>query len=324
MKILEREISPPKRNYLKIETSGLSKELDSIISIAIYEKDSKIAKIFYVENFKDEEKLLKEAVPFIEGKKFVTYSGKSFDLPFFKTKYDFYFSKKVDLELIDLQEISRKYNFIYKLPSHSNKNLLKEFVKESDNNKKEYQGIKIKSLFKNYIEGDKNAMGKIIEYSFNSIDNLVKLDESIRKDLKNKIKIDILNSEFFMEDFKILENIIEISGKTSYSKDYFATNSIYTLEILNQTNEESFINLEKYTKTFTLKINTDDGLYDENNKCFYLLKKELPFEINNKSEIKSPSKILILYYKDHIFENQKELCKKILELELSRQNIDKL
>ena len=302
MKILEREISPPKRNYLKIETSGLSKELDSIISIAIYEKDSKTAKIFYVENFKDEEKLLKEAVPFIEGKNFVTYSGKSFDL----------------------QEISRKYNFIYKLPSHSNKNLLKEFVKISDNNKKEYQGIKIKSLFKNYIEGDKNAMGKIIEYSFNSIDNLVKLDESIREDLKNKIKIDILNSEFFMEDFKILENIIEISGKASYSKDYFATNSIYTLEILNKTNEESFLNLEKYTKTFTLKINTDDGLYDENNKCFYLLKKELPFEINNKSEIKSPSKILILYYRDHIFENQKELCKKILELELSRQNIDKL
>lgn len=324
MKILEREISPPKRNYLKIETSGLSKELDSIISIAIYEKNSKTAKIFYVENFKDEEKLLKEAVPLIEGKNFVTYSAKSFDLPFFKTKYDFYFSKKVDLELIDLQEISRKYNFIYKLPSHSNKILLKKFIKESDNNKKEYQGIKIKSLFKNYIEGDKNAMGKIIEYSFNSIDNLVKLDESIREDLKNKIKIDILNSEFFMEDFKILENIIEISGKTSYSKDYFATNSIYTLEILNQTNEESFLNLEKYTKTFVLKINTADGLYDENNKCFYLLKKELPFEINNKSEIKSPSKILILYYRDHIFENQKDLCKKILELELSRQNIDKL
>lgn len=315
MKTLEREISPPKRNYLKIETSGLSKELDSIISIAICEKNSKRAKIYYVENFKDEEKLLNSVADLLERKIFITYSGKSFDLPFLKTKYAFYFSKDIDLKIIDLQEISKKYNFIYKLPSHSNKTLLKKFVKNSDS---DYQGIKIKSLFKNFIEGENHAMTSIIEYTFNSLDNLVKLDESFREDLKNKIRIDILNSEFFMENFKILGNIIEISGKTSYNKDYFATNSIYTLEILNQEKKESFLELEEYSKSFILKINTEDGLYDENNKCFYLLKKDLAFEINNKSKIKSPSKILILYYRDHIFENQKELCGKILELELSR------
>lgn len=318
MKTLEREISPPKRNYLKIETSGLSKELDSIISIAICEKNSKRAKIYYVENFKDEEKLLNSVADLLERKIFITYSGKSFDLPFLKTKYAFYFSKDIDLKIIDLQEISKKYNFIYKLPSHSNKILIKEFVKESNNNKKEYQGIKIKSLFKNFIEGENHAMASIIEYTFNSLDNLIKLDESFREDLKTKIRIDILNSEFFMEDFKILGNIIEISGKTSYNKDYFATNSIYTLEILNQEKKESFLELEEYSKSFILKINTEDGLYDENNKCFYLLKKDLAFEINNKSEIKSPSKILILYYKNHIFENQKEVCKNILEYELEK------
>lgn len=315
MKTLEREISPPKRNYLKIETSGLSKELDTIISVAICEKNSKKAKIYYVENFKDEEKLLNRVAALLERKIFITYSGKSFDLPFLKTKYDFYFSKDIDLKIIDLQEISKKYNFIYKLPSHSNKTLLKKFVKNSDS---DYQGIKIKSLFKNFIEGENHAMASIIEYTFNSLDNLVKLDESFREDLKNKIRIDISDSVFFMENFKILGNIIEISGKTSYNKDYFATNSIYTLEILNQEKKESFLELEEYSKNFILKINTEDGLYDENNKCFYLLKKDLVFEINNKSKIKSPSKILILYYRDHIFENQKEVCKNILEYELEK------
>lgn len=318
MKILEKDISPTKRNYLKIETSGLSKDMDTIVSIGIVKKYSKTMKIFYIENFKDEEKMLREVLPIIEEKNFVTYSGKYFDLPFLKTKYDFYFSKDIDLKIIDLQEISKKYNFIYKLPSHSNKILLKEFVKESNSNKKEYQGIKIKSLFKNFIEGENHAMASIIEYTFNSLDNLVKLDESFREDLKNKIRIDILNSEFFMENFKILGNIIEISGKTSCNKDYFATNSIYTLEILNQEKKESFLELEEYSKSFILKINTEDGLYDENNKCFYLLKKDLAFEINNKSELKSPSKILILYYKNHIFENQKEICKKILDYEFEK------
>ena len=49
MKVLEREISPPQRNYLKIETSGLSRDLDSIISIVLAEKDSDKIKIYYVE-----------------------------------------------------------------------------------------------------------------------------------------------------------------------------------------------------------------------------------------------------------------------------------
>lgn len=320
MKILEKDISPTKRNYLKIETSGLSKDMDTIVSIGIVKKYSQTMKIFYIENFKDEEKLLREVLPIIEEKNFVTYSGKYFDLPFLKAKYDFYFSKDIDFKIIDLQEISKKYNFIYKLPSHSNKILIKEFVKESNSNKKEYQGIKIKSLFKNFIEGENHAMASIIEYTFNSLDNLVKLYESFREDLKNKIRIDISDSVFFMENFKILGNIIEISGKTSYNKDYFATNSIYTLEILNQEKKESFLELEEYSKSFILKINTEDGLYDENNKCFYLLKKDLAFEINNKSKIKSPSKILILYYKNHIFENQKEICKKILDYELESKN----
>lgn len=320
MKVIERKISPPKRNYIKIETSGLSRDLDSIISIAIALKSSEKIKFYYVESFKDERTLLGEVLPIIEGKEFITYSGKSFDLKFLKTKCQMYFSKDIDFNFIDLQEVTRAYNFIFKLPSHSNKVLLKNFVDSFDSSSEwTYQGIKIKSLFKKFIEDDEASMDRILDYSFESLKNLILLDDNIRNSLKSKLSFKILNYKFILESFELLGNTIELRGKTNYSEEYFASRGLYSLEIFNsKKDEEYYLDLKEYTKSFLLKINTEDGLYDEDNKCFFILKKDLNLKLENKSGLKSPSKILILYYKDHIFENQKNLCDKILNLELNK------
>lgn len=320
MKILKREISPPKRNYLKIETSGLSKDLDSIISIGLALKSSEKIKFYYVESFKDERTLLEEVLPILEGKKFITYSGKAFDLKFFKTKCQMYFSKDIDFNFIDLQEVTKSYNFIFKLPSHSNKVLLKNFVDSFDSSSEwTYQGIKIKSLFKKFIEGDEASMDRILDYSFESLKNLILLDHSIRNSLKSKLSFKILNDEFILESFELLGNTLELRGKTNYSEEYFASRGLYSLEIFNSIeNKENYLDLTEYSKSFILKINTQDALYDEDNKCYFILKKDLNLKLENKSDLKSPSKILILYYKDHIFENQKDLCEKILHLELNK------
>lgn len=324
MKVLEREIFPSRRNYLKIETSGLSRDLDSIISIGLAEKGSDKIKFYYVENFKDERLLLKEVLPLIDGKEFVTYAGKTFDLGFLNNKCQMYFSKDFDFNFIDLQEMAKKYNFIFKLSSYSNKVLLKNFVDSSKLSKeKDYQGIKIKSLFKKFIEGDKASMDKILDYSLVSLKNLILLDESIRENLKSQLTLKLQNFEFFLESFELLGNTIELRGRTNYSEDYFASRGLYSLEIFNSVDKTSnfskvskFLNLKDYSKSFIVKINTEDGLYDETNKCYFILKKDFPLKLENKSDLKSPEKILILYYKDHIFENQKDLCKKIFELEL--------
>lgn len=320
MKILEREISPPKRNYLKIETSGLSRDLDSIISIGLALKSSEKIKFYYVESFKDERTLLEEVLPILEGKTFVTYSGNSFDIKFLKTKCQMYFSKDIDFNFIDLQEVTKTYNSIFKLPSHSNKALLKNFIDSSKAfNGKNYQGIKIKSLFKKFIEGDEASMDRILDYSFESLKNLILLDESIRNNLQSKLSFKILNYKFILESFELLGNTIELRGKTNYSEEYFASRGLYSLEVFNSIeNKKDYLDLTGYPKSFILKINTKDGLYDENDKCYFILKKDLAIELENKSDIKSPSKILILYYKDHIFENQKDLCEKILNLELNK------
>ncbi len=365
---MERKIKKAGENYLKIETSGLSKDRDSIIAISLAEKDSEVLKTFYLENLKEEEKLLKEVLPLIYGKNFVTYSGKSFDLPFIREKVKFYFNRDFDLHLIDLQEVTKKYNFIFNLESHSNKTLLENFIgKDYLKEQKEYQGIKIKNLFKKYLEGDESAIEKILDYNFMSLENLIILDRKIKKELEKNLSLEILDFTFFIRNIRLLDNSLEICGDTNYDCDYFSTNFLYTIEINKFDKEEKFIEFEKnkevkkiglleknmesinfykteknseslknfqseknyesknfyesqksknFNKKFILKINTEDAAYDEKNICYYVRKKDLGFHLTNPSKINSPSQIQILYYKNHLLENQKELIKKIIEKEL--------
>lgn len=356
MKKLERKIKRPYENYLKIETSGLSKDRDTIIAISFAEKNRDVLKTFYLENLKEEEKLLEEVLPLFYGKKFVTYSGKSFDLPFIREKVKFYFNRDFDLHLIDLQEVTKKYNFIFNLESHSNKALLENFIgKDSLKGQKEYQGIKIKTLFKKYLEGDESAIEKILDYNFMSLENLIILDRKIKKELEKNLSLEILDFTFFIRNIRLLDNSLEIWGDTNYDFDYFSTNFLYTMEINKFDKEEKFIEFEKnmesinffkteknsesfknfqseknyesknfyesqksknFNKKFILKINTEDAAYDEKNICYYVRKKDLGFNLTNPSKINSPSQIQILYYKNHLLENQKELIKKIIAKEL--------
>ena len=382
MKKLERKIKRARENYLKIETSGLSREIDSIIVVSLVEKNSGVLKTFYLENLKEEKNLLEEVLPILQGKEFVTYSGKTFDLPFIREKVKFYFNKDLDFNLIDLQEVTKKYNFIFNLESHSNKNLLEKFIGlENLRDQKEYQGIKIKTLFKNYLEGDKAEIEKILDYNYLSLENLILLDAKIKEELEKNLSLKILDFTFFIRDIKLLENKLEISGVTNYGSDYFSNNELYTIEISGLEEEEKFgeeeknkedekncqseifyqylknygslknyqsennsesaknyESLKKYQsenfsesaknyetlknykedKKFSLKINTEDGLYDHKNSCYYVKKKDLDFDLTNPSKIKSPAQIQILYYKNHVFKNQVELMRKIIEKELGQ------
>ncbi|VYT62148.1 exonuclease [Peptoniphilus gorbachii] len=370
MKKLERKIKRPYENYLKIETSGLSKDRDSIIAISLAEKNRDVLKTFYLENLKEEEKLLEEVLPLLYGKKFVTYSGKSFDLPFIREKVKFYFNRDFDLHLIDLQEVTKKYNFIFNLESHSNKTLLEKFIgKDYLKDQKEYQGIKIKNLFKKYLEGDESAIEKILDYNFMSLENLIILDRKIKKELEKNLSLEILDFTFFIRNIRLLDNSLEICGDTNYDCDYFSTKTLYTLEINEVEKVEKFIEYKKnkesekvrllgknsesinfyeieknseslksfefeknngsanfyestknkdLDKKFSLKINTEDGLYDGKTSCYYVKKKDLDFDLTNLSKIKSPDPIQILYYKNHVYKNQVEIMRKIIEKELGQ------
>lgn len=299
MKILHRKLKcKSKYNYLKIETSGLSRDKDQIISIGfVLENHDEIIN-YSIENLKEEETIIEEFSKIFTGKEFITFSGKSFDIPFINEKYEFYFGDNIDIKTIDLQNLVKKYNYIFNLDSFSNNNLLLNFG--IINKDKLIKGIKNHIYFKNFVEGKSENLDKVIENNFNSIENLIALHERILSQLEDKLSFEIDDYKFIIKDIKLIGNTLEIVGTSNIIEEYYVTNKLYTLDLGNK---------------FISRINTNDLPYDKDNNCYFVMRSDFG-NLKNKSELKSPEKILILYYKDHIFENVKELLEFIIRIEI--------
>lgn len=81
-------------------------------------------------------------------------------------------------------------------------------------------------------------MDRILDYSLESLNNLILLDEKIRESLKSKLSFDVSSSDFTLGDFELLGNTIFLRGKTNYPVDYFASRGLYNLEIFNSLEEK--------------------------------------------------------------------------------------
>jgi len=300
MKTIHKKLDfKAKYNYMKIETSGLSRDKDQIISIGILEKNSDNIINYTIESLKEEKDLIDSIISVAQHKEFITLSGNTFDLPFLNEKSRFYSGKNIDVNLIDTQKIIKKYNYLFNLESYSIKNLLLYFniCKKEDL----VDGIKNHIYFKNFIEGKSDNFDKISENNIINITYLIKLYDAIKSEIENKLSFSILNYNFCIKDINLNMNTLEVIGKSNYEYKYFNTNKFYTLDLSNE---------------FNLKINTMDLPYDEDNKCYLVMKKDYG-NIINRSKIKSPNKILILYYKNYIYENILEITKFILNKEIN-------
>lgn len=303
MKILHRKLNLKSNyNYFKIETSGLSRDKDQIISIGFILENSDEIINLSIENLKEEEKIIKEFYKICKDKEFITFSGKSFDLPFLNEKYEFFFGDKLDIKVIDLQNLVKKYNYIFKLDSFAINYLLTNF--EIVNEDKIVKGIKNHIYFKNFVEGKFKNLDKVAKNNLDNIENLMSLHEKILYELEDKLSLEIPAYKFKIHEVNLIGNTLEISGTSNYIDEYFNTNEFYTINL----GEE-----------FTVRINTRDLPYDKDDNCYFVMKNNFG-NIKNKSNLKSPDKILILYYKNHIFENEKELLKFILKKELMNIN----
>lgn len=303
MKILHRKLNLKSNyNYFKIETSGLSRDKDQIISIGFILENSDEIINLSIENLKGEEKIIKEFYKICKDKEFITFSGKSFDLPFLKEKYEFFFGDKLEIKVIDLQNLVKKYTYIFKLDSFAINYLLTNF--EIVNEDKIVRGIKNHIYFKKFVEGKFKNLDKVAENNLDNIENLMSLHEKILYELEDKLSLEIHAYKFKIREVNLIGNTLEISGTSNYMDEYFNTNEFYTINL---------------GKEFTVRINTRDLPYDKDDNCYFVMKNNFG-NIKNKSNLKSPDKILILYYKNHIFENEKELLEFIIKKELMNIN----
>lgn len=280
------------KNYLKIETTGLSKRKDTIITLSVIEKGKDFIKTLIANDLKSEEKIIEFVEDNLNKANYITFNGSTFDGPFINEKLSFYFGKNLEIEFIDLQKICRNYNYIFNLNSYSNKNLLNFFdIKESD-----IKGKDVSNLYKEYLLGDEKSLDKIIEFATTNIKNLFILDAKLKSFIEEKMTLNINKFTFTIKDIDLNKNNLVVNGKTNFPKNIFKTNENYTLNL---------------DGNFTLEINTEDLPYDDINSCYFVRKSKFG-KLNNKSKIKSPSEILILYYKNYLFENIMELTNFII------------
>lgn len=287
------------KSYLKIETTGLSKSNDTIISLSVIERDNDFIKTLVAEDLKDEERIVEYLKDNLKDDEYFTLSGNSFDKPFINEKLSFYFGKSFDKEFIDLQKTSKNYNYIFNLNSYSNRSLLDFFnIAQSSVN-----GRDLSKLYKEYLLGDEKSLDKIIEFSITNIKNLFILHERLDNFIKEKMSFSVDKFDFLIKDINLYKNNLIIEGNTNSSCNIFDTNADYSLTI---------------DKKFKLEINTEDLPYDGEDLCYFVRKNKF-MGVENKSKIKSPKEILILYYKDYLFENILELTKFIIEKSLKNK-----
>lgn len=142
--------------FLDIETTGLSKYVDELTVLGIY--DGKETFI-YVKNNN-----MEEAVEHL--KKYdiiVTFNGKRFDLPFIEHKF------KTSLNVVHL-------DLMYMLKEFGLKGGLKNIEKELGICRAEevenVDGFEAVRLWNRYLKGDRKALGKLIKYNEEDIVNL--------------------------------------------------------------------------------------------------------------------------------------------------------
>lgn len=279
-------------NYLKIETTGLSKDKDNIIALSTILKNKCEITTLVVEDLKDEEKIVEFFSKNLSKNKFITFNGKSFDGPFLEQKILFYFENLYLTNFFDVQKLARKYNYLLKVPSYSNDTLLKFFNIEPS----KINGRDINKLYKTYLKGDKTSLQDIARFSIDSIKNLQLLHDKLTNFIKENLTICIDNYKFETIDMELIKNQIILTGKTNYPDKLFSSNELFNLDI---------------EKDFLLEINTENLPYDENYDCYFVRKSNYG-KITNKSSIKSPKEILILYYKNYCYENILSLAEFII------------
>lgn len=157
--------------FLDIETTGLSKERNSLTVVGIY--DGKESKIFV--NGQNMDEFPKEIAKY---SMIVTFNGRCFDVPFLQYKFP---EVNFDQFHIDLRFVMKSLGYTGGL-----KYIERAVGIARDDDIADVDGYEAVRLWKRYEKGDEAALKTLIDYNIADIENLKVLLEIALKELKEK------------------------------------------------------------------------------------------------------------------------------------------
>lgn len=286
---------PLNYNYIAIETTGLSPTNDVIILIGL----CLCNKIYQLigENLKDEEIILKKTCDILKSKDLLAYNG-IFEGNFLREKLKLY-GISSNIKIDSLIKKLRNYKFLFHLNKYS-----REFVEEYFNIERNTTilGNEVSISYQKYCKDmDISKLEEILKRNMENLKTLIFLTNKIDLEIKNSLSIKISSYNFTIRKIDMIKNTILINGSGDFCENYFNSNKNYTVRL---------------AKDFKVELYTLSDLYDKDNYCYYVMARDYE-GVSNSNKIKSPDKILILYYKDFIIDNIINIFKYIVSKNLS-------
>lgn len=286
---------PLNYNYIAIETTGLSPTNDVIILIGL----CLCNKIYQLigENLKDEEIILKKTCDILKSKDLLAYNG-NFEGKFLREKLKLY-GISSNIKINSLVKKLRNYKFLFHLNKYS-----REFVEEYFNIERNTTilGNEVSISYQKYCKDmDISKLEEILKRNMENLKTLISLTNKIDLEIKNSLSIKISSYNFTIRKIDMIKNTILINGSGDFCENYFNSNKNYTVRL---------------AKDFKVELYTLSDLYDKDNYCYYVMARDYK-GVSNSNKIKSPDKILILYYKDFIIDNIINIFKYIFSKNLS-------
>lgn len=277
---------------LDIETTGVSRTDSSVIIVGIIDSSGNIMQ-FAIDNIEEEAQLLKTVKPHLDNRDIITYNGQSFDIPFLKSRYEFFnmesFEKNsqfdiyryfitnrliTDIETFNLQDIE-KYFTIDRFENF-------EFEKDRD-------------IYKDLNNID---LEKILLHNKYDIVNTYKVFEKIET-IEDKKKFSIENTDFYIQSINIDKNFLELNIHTKNLEiDHFYQNKNYKLEWTRD--------------VLKIKLKIIKG-YIADNVFGYVHILDTNLENIDNKDYNLPKNIAIVFDKRYFIENIKEIVKYLIQ-----------
>lgn len=295
----EEILTDPETVILDIETTGLSRKNDLIITIGLlYGEDGEVVtEQYFAESLADEVKLIENFLDRIKSfDSVLTYNGDSFDLPFIREKINFYGFEDFNAKQIDLYKTVRKYKDILDLQKINQKEVENYLCIER---RESLKGSDVALLYKNFLLKGASSEEIILhnKYDLINLHKILKIEEVIA----DKMTVETDLGAFTIKDFNVNKNLLTLTGATS-CKNIFYSRDNYEMQVSGN--------------TFTLEIFLEEESYDTQSKCKFVKRDTFP-DVKDYSQIKFPAALYPISLGRKLFtKNIVELGKEIIKQEM--------